>query len=220
FAIKHYRKYRAWLDENYSDTEKIKFDWLRNFLYVFTFVLVAGAVFDFADSFVFNLSYIQYFYFELILACVTYYLALAGYLRSETLELNFTATDSAESDRRKTLLSENELENLKAKLQKLMTAEKPYLNPQLTLNDLAKELGVNSAVLSYAINSGFGVNFNDFINEYRIGEVKTRLQNGAAKNLTLLAIALDSGFNSKATFNRAFKKITGVSPKEFAETEN
>ncbi len=61
FSIKHYKKYRAWLDENFSDTEKIKFDWVGNFLYVFTFVLVSGAIFDFTDSFIFNLSYIQYF---------------------------------------------------------------------------------------------------------------------------------------------------------------
>ena len=52
------------LNENYSDTEKIKFDWLQNFLYIFTFVLVFGAVFDFTNSFIFKLSYIQYFYFE------------------------------------------------------------------------------------------------------------------------------------------------------------
>ncbi len=87
FSIKHYRKYHAWLNENFSDTEKIKFDWLRNFLYVFTFIFVLGAIFDFTGTFLFPLSYIQYFYFELVLALVTYYLAIAGYLRSQTIEL-------------------------------------------------------------------------------------------------------------------------------------
>ena len=96
-----------------------------------------------------------------------------------------------------------------------MTAEKPYLNPQLNLNDLSKTLGVNTAVLSFAINKGFNVNFNDFVNEFRIREVKEKLQNPEAENLTLLAVAFDCGFNSKATFNRAFKKFTGTSPKEF-----
>jgi AraC-like DNA-binding protein len=214
-AIKHYRKYRAWLDENFSDTEKIKFDWLRNFLYVFTFVLLLAAGFDFTDSFVFNLSYIQYFYFELVLAFVTYYLAIAGYLRSETTELNFTAAASEKSEERKTLLSENDLQKLKAKLENLMQTEKPFLNPQLALSDLARRLGVNSTVLSYVINSGFGKNFNDFVNEFRIGYVKNKLQAGAAESSNLLAVAFDCGFNSKATFNRAFKKFTGVSPKEF-----
>jgi len=73
--------------------------------------------------------------------------------------------------------------------------------------------------LSYAINKGFEKNFNDFINEFRIAEVKEKLQKGDAENLTLLGIAFDCGFNSKATFNRAFKKFTGVSPKEFQASE-
>ena len=223
-SIRHYRKYRAWLDENFSDTEKIKFDWLKNFLYVFTFFLVTGGIFDFVNSFAFKLSYVQYFYFELILAFIAYYLAIAGYLRSETIELSFGETESLKieeaREEKKSLLSESELEKLKIKLQNLMRTEKPFLNPQLTLTELSKNLGINSTVLSHTINNGFGVNFNDFINEFRITEVKNKLQNGDAENSTLLGIAFDCGFNSKATFNRAFKKFTGKSPKEFQDSDS
>jgi AraC-like DNA-binding protein len=214
FAIRHYQKYRAWLNENFSDTEKIKFDWLRNFLYLFTAMLILGAVFDSTNSFLFKLSYKQYFYFELVLALATYYLAVAGYLRSKTIELNFTETKETE---RKTLLPEKELEKLKTKLQDLMQNEKLYREPNLTLTDLSRQIGVNSAVLSYAINHGFGKNFNDFVNEFRISEVKEKLKN--ADDTTLLGVAFDCGFNSKATFNRAFKKFTGVSPKEFLSNQ-
>ncbi|HMS42275.1 MAG TPA: helix-turn-helix domain-containing protein [Pyrinomonadaceae bacterium] len=214
FAVRHYRKYRVWLNENYSDTEKIKFDWLRNFLYIFTAVLIFGALFDFTNSFLFKLSYIQYFYFELVLACVTYYLAIAGYLRSKTIELQFSEKQAEEAER-KMLLTEKELQSLKNKLQGLMQNEKLYLEPNLTLTDLSKNLGVNSSILSYVINNGFGKNFNDFINEFRIEEVKNKLK--TANDSTLLGIAFDCGFNSKATFNRAFKKFTGFSPKEFQE---
>jgi AraC-like DNA-binding protein len=217
FSIRHYRKYRAWLDENYSDTEKIKFDWLRNFLYIFTFILILGGIFDFTNSFIFYLSYIQFFYFELVLSLVTYYLAVAGYLRSKTIELNFTEKEAEETEERKTLLPEKELEKLKIGLENLMQNDKIYLEPNLTLNDLSRQLGVNSTVLSYAINNGFGKNFNDFINEFRIGEVKEKLKN--VDDSTLLGVAFDCGFNSKATFNRAFKKFTGVSPKEFLVSE-
>lgn len=221
FSIKHYRKYRRWLNENFSDTEQVKFDWLQNFLYIFTFVFIVGGIFDFTDSFIFHLSYIQYFYFELVLAFVTYYLAIAGYMRSQTIELNFTKVESENIERvteeRKALLSESELENLKAKLQKLMKTKKLFLDSQLTLSNLAKHLGVNTTVLSYVINNGFKQNFNDFVNEFRVNEVKNRLNDGSSKNSNLLNIALDSGFNSKATFNRAFKKSTGFSPKDFQE---
>jgi AraC-like DNA-binding protein len=219
FSIRHYRQYRTWLNENYSDTEKIKFNWLRNFLYVFTFVFVLGAIFDFTGAFFYRLSYIQYFYFEFVLALVIYYLAIAGYLRSQTIKLNFTEAKSeqieAAEKEKKSLLTESELATLKTKLHNLMQTEKPFLDSQLTSANLARQLGVNTTVLSYIINNGFDKNFNDFVNEFRIDEVKIKLQNASAKNENLLTIAFDSGFNSKATFNRAFKKFTGISPKEF-----
>ncbi len=217
FSIHHYQKYRSWLNQNFSDTEKIKFDWLRNFLYIFTGILMLGALFDFTNSFLFRLSYLQYFYFELVLALVTYYLAVAGYLRSKTIELNFTETQAIEIDERKTLLSDKELEKLKSKLRDLMQNDKLYLEPNLTLTDVSRQLGVNYTVLSYTINNGFGKNFNDFVNEFRINEVKEKLR--IADDSTLLGVAFDCGFNSKATFNRAFKKFTGVSPKEFQEIQ-
>ena len=214
-AIRHYRKYRVWLDANFSDTEKIKFDWLRNFLYLFTAVIVLGALFDFANSFIVRLSYIQYFYFEIVLALGTYYLAVAGYLRSRTIELTFGDKPDAADESRRQLLSDTEMDRLRSRLLTVMSDERPYLDPSLTLTDLTRAVGVNSTVLSHLINKGFEKNFNDFINEYRINEVKSRLR--ATDDETMLAIAFESGFNSKATFNRAFKKFTGRTPKEYQE---
>ena len=215
WSIRHYRKYRNWLDENYSDTEKIKFDWLRNFLYTFAAILLLGAVFDFTNSFLFRLSYIQYFYFEVVLALSTYYLAVAGYLRSKTIDLEFSALRAQPNESKRPVVSGKELERLKEKLLTVMQNERPYLEPTITLTELTRIIGVNSNVLSHAINQGFDKNFNDFINEYRISEVKSKLRD--TEESTLLAIAFESGFNSKATFNRAFKKFTGVTPKEYQE---
>jgi AraC-like DNA-binding protein len=80
---------------------------------------------------------------------------------------------------------------------------------------VAKQLNTNPSIISKVINQGFQLNFNDFINTYRIKAVKEKLHAGEQKTQTLLGIAFDCGFNSKATFNRAFKKETGVSPKEW-----
>ncbi|MEO0470134.1 MAG: helix-turn-helix domain-containing protein, partial [Bacteroidota bacterium] len=74
--------------------------------------------------------------------------------------------------------------------------------------------------LSQIINLGFGQNFNEFVNQYRIEAVKTQLQQGAQKQLSLLGVALECGFNSKATFNRTFKKLTQTTPSQYAASLN
>jgi AraC-like DNA-binding protein len=105
----------------------------------------------------------------------------------------------------------------KGKIEQLMQNEKMFLNPELSLADLAKRLKTNVSVLSAAINQGFGKNFNDFVNEHRVLEFKQQAGLPENKHFTLLALAFECGFNSKATFNRAVKKATGLSPKELME---
>ncbi|TAE24112.1 MAG: AraC family transcriptional regulator [Cytophagales bacterium] len=93
-----------------------------------------------------------------------------------------------------------------------------YKDPELTLTSLAKHLGESPNVVSRIINTGFNQSFNEFINAYRIEEVKRRMAAGDADRLTVLALALDAGFASKATFNRVFKEQTGHTPKEYLGT--
>ncbi|MCU0348885.1 MAG: helix-turn-helix transcriptional regulator, partial [Saprospiraceae bacterium] len=97
-----------------------------------------------------------------------------------------------------------------------MTDERLYLEPELTLSDLARRLQTNASVLSAVVNRAFGKNFNDFVNEYRVEAVKRLLEDPKASHLSLLGIGLECGFNSKSTFNRAFRKVTGVAPSEWA----
>ena len=80
---------------------------------------------------------------------------------------------------------------------------------------LAEKLECSREELSEAINKGFLLKFNDFINSYRVEAFKTKLAEGLQDQLSLLGIAFECGFNSKATFNRAFKKFTNVSPTQY-----
>lgn len=96
-----------------------------------------------------------------------------------------------------------------------LMAQEVYLNPDLSLKSMAEQLGTNSSVLSRVVNQGYGANFNDFINRYRVEAVRRELEKGAYKTHTLPGIALNCGFSSKATFNRAFKKHMQVAPSSY-----
>jgi AraC-like DNA-binding protein len=96
-----------------------------------------------------------------------------------------------------------------------METEKPYLLPKLTLPELAEKCGMSTHLLSRVINEEFGKNFFEFVNYYRVEEFKNELLDQENKNLTFLAVAYKSGFNSKTTFNTAFRSITGQTPREF-----
>ena len=95
-----------------------------------------------------------------------------------------------------------------------MNREKLYLNSSITLTEIAQKLNIAPCSLSQIINETFQQNFRDFVNKYRIEESK-RLLTQLNQNLNIMGIALDAGFNSKSAFNSAFKKHTGVTPKEF-----
>lgn len=97
-----------------------------------------------------------------------------------------------------------------------MKEKKPFLIPEITLATLAEEMKVTPEYLSGILNSKLGKNFFDFINHYRIEEFKVRCKAPENKNFTLIAIAFDCGFNSKATFNRVFKNATGMTPGAYA----
>lgn len=96
-----------------------------------------------------------------------------------------------------------------------MDEKKPYLEPKLTLNMLATQLDVSSNHLSQTINQHQNQNFYDFINQYRVEEFKQRAKDPKNQHFNILALALDSGFNSKSAFNLIFKKHTGITPSQF-----
>lgn len=93
--------------------------------------------------------------------------------------------------------------------------ERPYLNPELTLTQLASDLDITTHHLSQIINEQFKLNFFEYINQFRVEEVKSRISNPEFENYSFLGIALDSGFNSKSSFNRIFKKFTNQTPTQY-----
>jgi AraC-like DNA-binding protein len=93
--------------------------------------------------------------------------------------------------------------------------EKPYLDPDLTISELASQLDISQKQLSFLINTASNKNFCDFINTFRIEEAKKLLSDLSDENKTVLEVLYDSGFNSKSAFHNAFKKITHVTPTEF-----
>jgi AraC-like DNA-binding protein len=106
------------------------------------------------------------------------------------------------------------------KLLSLMADERPWLEPELTLAELAQRLRLHPAQLSKLINLGCGQSFSDFVNRYRVEEAQRKLTDPRFAHYSLVGVALESGFNSKSTFNRVFKKLTGQVPRELARPKS
>jgi AraC-like DNA-binding protein len=120
----------------------------------------------------------------------------------------------AQAEPAKPLELSAELAPWRDKLLALMVVEQPWLEPELTLAELAQRLRLHPAQLSKIINLGCGQNFNDFVNRYRVEEAQRKLADPRFAHYSLVGVALESGFNSKSTFNRVFKKLTGQVPGE------
>jgi AraC-like DNA-binding protein len=93
--------------------------------------------------------------------------------------------------------------------------EQLFKDPDLTLDALARHLGLTPNAVSQLLNNGLRQSFSEVVNGYRLAEVKQRLLGPDVQRLTVLAIAFEAGFNSKTTFNRVFKEKTGLTPKEY-----
>jgi AraC-like DNA-binding protein len=104
------------------------------------------------------------------------------------------------------------------KLLQFMEKEKPYLDQELNIGFIANQLNIHVHKLSRLINDEIGKNFFEFVNEYRVEEFKRLATNPKNKHISILGLAMEAGFNSKATFYRFFKSKTGLTPSEFMES--
>lgn len=213
------RKHRKNITRYFSNLEKIDLRWLKYLVWsmvaVTAFILVSAVV-KVRSNFANAIHTEQY-----IFSAATLWVLGLGYygLRQTPVFTDVTQIDllkrAAPAKLKKSTLNPAEVEQYKESLFRYMDQEQPYIRSKLTLNQLADEVQIPAQTLSQLLNETLDQNFFHFINGYRVEEVKKRLQDPKYKNLTILGIALECGFSSKAAFNRIFKLHTGVTPSAY-----
>lgn len=221
------QKYSSSIKQVFSSIEKLKLNWLW---YITLFIGLGMVVFLIENTFLLG-GYIISDQFELSNIIFSVYVVAIGYLGMLKSDIflskefsdnvnelenvdNIISKESTEKYRRSGLTEERANAIIKS-LSVLMQNEMPYMDSTLTLNKLAEKLSVSPHNLSEVINTKLNQNFFDYVNSYRIDKVKKDLADSGKQNITLLAIAIDAGFNSKSSFNSTFKKFTGMTPTEY-----
>ncbi|WP_026802633.1 helix-turn-helix domain-containing protein [Arenimonas oryziterrae] len=204
-ALRRHRNYQAWLEANSGQREELRLGWLRGFLWAVAVVVVLNLGFQVVDTAVTRLDYFDYFPFYLVLSLLVYYLGIEGWRHAG---LRFPPMQAASVEPAADAAGERDWRALGERWAAQVAAAGWWREPELSLADLARHLGTNSNYLSRALNEGLGQSFSDFINRLRVEEAQRRLLGPGE----VLAIALDVGFGSKASFNRAFRACTGQTP--------
>lgn len=205
--------YQKSLLDSVSNTDHIDLKWIKriiavvviSFIAILIFLIVSGALENkrFLSQWDTHQSIIL-----LIYTGILYWLSISGFRQAQIVNYGLPRLENKDPQKK-------EPSFIVKKLNKVMEEEKLYRNPELNLYDLSKATGLPGRSISEALNHELNKNFYRFINEYRVEEVKQKLKDPAFDHLKILSLALDAGFNSKASFHRVFKSYTGLTPKEF-----
>ena len=210
--IRLLREHSERIKATYSTIDRINLGWLRRRLFVYAAIWAVGlamvAAVRLESRAIGLVGQIVFF----LIALNTF---VTGYLAMLQPEILFGPVEARPTRRyeRSSLTPENAALH-KTRLLELMEREKPFLDPEITLPKLAQALEIPVAHLSRVINDLLGRNFYEFINRYRVEEAKRRLAAPDAGRDKLIAIAMECGFNSLATFNRVFKEMAGRTPSD------
>lgn len=231
-SLKTYNIYRFMTYDSVSFADSVMFKWAKRFLIAFLMLIIIRIIF-----FIVNPEWDEFgkkFWYYVSFSFLFYYVSISGYTNSilsatsfkdsslnSSAVLNNDNNNSYETE--STINSQkekNEVQDLDIwaeKIEILMDISKLYENPELVISDLSKELGTHSKKISQVINQKYIMNFNDFVNKYRINAFLQKIAEGEHNIQTFLSLAFECGFNSKSTFNRAFKRATALNPKEYIE---
>jgi AraC-like DNA-binding protein len=218
-SYKELRVYKNTVLQVYSYRENVDLLWLRRLVFLFSLIIIIEFPVSMVSYFYFrSIVFADYFFF-LTLVIFIFFLGFWGYQQGEIFSLNGGVISTNEKTNDKVpAISTETLRLFKqkaAELKQIMVTSKPFLNPKLTIHDLAQNVQIPPHQLSKIIYQEFHCNFFEFVNSYRIQEFKQKAFSSEFRNLTILAIALECGFNSKSSFNRIFKESTGITPGDF-----
>ncbi len=214
-SYKKIRLYQKEVLNLLSNVDKLMLQWIRRMILILSVVFVFIALFkvvDYKELIDFSIESSEGYLFpykfiiQLVMSITIYWLSIEGYIQIQTAR--FPSSEGVEDE-------ELDMIKVREKLVKSMEVNQLFLDPLLGLEQLSSHTGVPMRDISRTLNRSMGKNFYYFVNEYRVKEVKKRLMDPTYSHLKILGIAFDCGFNSKATFNRMFKEVTGKSPRNF-----
>jgi len=214
-SILHLRKHMDNIKDKFSFTEDINLKWLKIILYLFTIIsavmLTTNLLSDVIPVMPFLLGD------NLIFGSLTIAIFFIGYfgIKQKVIYPETSIQAFGRKQYQKSGLNALAMEENLNRLLEIMEEKKLYCNGNLSLKNLADKMDLTENNLSQLINESLKKNFYDFVNEYRVEDVKKRMLDQSYDHLSLLGIAFDCGFNSKSAFNSVFKKQTGMSPSQF-----
>lgn len=218
-------RFKQIVKENYSSVNKRNYKWLLQLTLVFIYYAFANLLFNINRFGINLLSTDATFYISALISLTfiiwIFYKGLSQPYLFNGVDANMQLLKEYIAEQKKIIKPSNtEEENLtnqklKLKLENYITSQEIYLNPSLTIFELAKGLELTSHELSLFLNKYLKKNFFDYINEFRINRAKSILKNPEKRHLTILEILYEVGFNSKSSFNTAFKKYVGTTPTEY-----
>jgi AraC-like DNA-binding protein len=213
------RKAKKLYLENYAGTSINSYNWLFQFTIVLTILYscaIVKNILKFSDyQYISEWIKIGGLIFQMFIVCWYLFKALnnPGLFRNIDSKLKLVSDIILEEKNNAPLaVTEKEYNEELLKLQQYMMEEKPFLNPSLTIQDISNKIEIPVRDLSLLINHKLEQHFFDFINTYRIENAKDILKDTTKNKITILEILYEVGFNSKSSFNTAFKKHTGLTP--------